>query len=301
MKRIVMAIIMGILIALSFLYAKNTLFGKVSKPYGISGAIAMHEIDLLFLGSSCFRQGIDIQELENNGLNKSFLLAFNGNEPVYEVAELRCLLAAGCSIKQICMDMNPFIAQSEPRLSDVRILQDLDFDTKRFLWRTISMGNHDISIFYEFWCQANNEYFATYPLVAPIINSRYYKGGATDFKAGTTTEKLCSESKSAHLGKLNARQLDGIRAINQLCVEYGIRLCFIEPLIYTELQENESYQRIMAEYKAFLDEEKIPYLLDERFDINFSDETLFTNFNHASSKGRTEFARALASVLREAY
>ena len=298
MKRLILSAFTGIIVALLFLFAKNICFGKIQKPYGISGAVAMKNIDYLFLGSSCFRQGIDIKTLEGEGLENAFLLAFNGNEPVYEIAELRSLLSAGCSIKRIYIDMNPFIAQSEPSLSDVRILQDLDIETKQFLWNKIKSNKSNISTFYEFWCQANNEYFATYPMTSPLINSRYYKGGATDFKDGTTAEKLQKEADGVTLKDLNDEQLNGIRMINQLCRQNDIQLCFIEPLIYTGLQANVFYQKRIKEYESFLDKEHISYLLNDKITIDFSDATLFTNCNHASSKGRTVFAKALMPLLR---
>ena len=299
MKKNIISISIGILFSLLFIFIKNMYFGKIPKNYGISGAVSMNTIDYLFLGSSCFRQGIDIETLEKEGFENTFLLAYNGNEPVYEIAELRYLIKSGVKINNIYMDMNPFIAQNEPSLSDVRILQDLDIETKLFLWNTINSKEFDISKFYEFWVQANNEFFATYFIAAPFVNSRYYKGGATDYKSGTSLEKLAIEVKNISLNELNYKQLEGIRLINQLCLDNDIRLCFIEPLIYQGLQENKLYQQRITEYKDFLDEEKISYIFNEEMNINFSDSSLYTNCNHASSKGREVFAKALAQLINE--
>ena len=64
-----------------------------SSTYGMPALIEKGHVDQLFLGSSMFRQGIDIQTLKEYFPEKeNYILAYNGNQPIWEYYQLKYLL-----------------------------------------------------------------------------------------------------------------------------------------------------------------------------------------------------------------
>lgn len=53
------------------------------------------ETENLFIGSSMFRQGLDIDVLEERLEGSSYILSYNGNQPALMAMELQYLLEQG--------------------------------------------------------------------------------------------------------------------------------------------------------------------------------------------------------------
>lgn len=59
--------------------------------FGMPALIKKGEVTDLWLGSSAFRQGIDIKVIEEKGEKDSWILSYNGNQPVFEELQLKYL------------------------------------------------------------------------------------------------------------------------------------------------------------------------------------------------------------------
>ncbi len=82
-EKLIRSIIIGLLVAVAIILLKNTFSYKFSeKSNGMQAAIQRKTIDHLFIGSSMFRQGIDIFEAEKGLDGTTFVLSYNGNQPV---------------------------------------------------------------------------------------------------------------------------------------------------------------------------------------------------------------------------
>ena len=72
--------------------------------YGMPALIEKGKVKNLYIGSSMFRQGIDIMTLEENG-EDNYVLAYNGNQPVLEYYQLRNLIENNVQIENLYVDM----------------------------------------------------------------------------------------------------------------------------------------------------------------------------------------------------
>lgn len=82
-------ILIALIVSLFVVLIKNIVSSRlVSGSSGMPGVEKMGEVDNLFVGSSVFKQGLDIKELESFS-SSSFILAYNGNQPFAIYEELK--------------------------------------------------------------------------------------------------------------------------------------------------------------------------------------------------------------------
>ena len=78
MKRVLKTVIVASVIALALILAKNEYARLLpASTYGIQAAIRKECVDNLFIGSSMFRQGLDIDVLEEKLPGSSYILSYN--------------------------------------------------------------------------------------------------------------------------------------------------------------------------------------------------------------------------------
>jgi len=130
------SVILAILLCAFFIVIKNVFspfFLKYS-TYGMPALIQKGEITNLYVGSSMFRQGLDIDELENGNNNESnYILAYNGNQPVFEYIQLRNLLENNVTIKNLYIDMYVYSIIEPPDLDDEKMLLELPLSVQAHL------------------------------------------------------------------------------------------------------------------------------------------------------------------------
>lgn len=236
MKRLGKVILGVFLGLLGLLYIKNEYAWKLgSHTYGIPGAIQMQQIDHLFIGSSMFRQGLDIQVIEQELEGNSYILSYNGNQPAFMAMELEYLLDAGVEIENLYIDLYAFTACASPWISDTKMFLDTDLDFKIQVCRLLNEEQKvSFSQYYEIFVTANNEQLLTFPINEKIVSSQFYHGGTLLDQSGKTEEELDALDLGVREG-LHETQIAGYEKILDLAEEYEIQVVFIETPKYEKL------------------------------------------------------------------
>ena len=79
-----MTIFLIVIVAIILLKNQYSSLLLQNASYGMPALIKRQNVENLFLGSSMFRQGIDILELNAAFPDKNYILAYNGNQPATE-------------------------------------------------------------------------------------------------------------------------------------------------------------------------------------------------------------------------
>ena len=96
MKRVLKTVAVAFIIALILILIKNEYARCLpASTYGMQAAIRKERVDNLFIGSSMFRQGLDIDVLEVELPGSSYILSYNGNQPALMALELQYMLEQG--------------------------------------------------------------------------------------------------------------------------------------------------------------------------------------------------------------
>ena len=91
-KRIISVLISVLVVLLLIVKAEYASLIYRESTCGMPALVAKGSIENLYLGSSMFRQGLDIESIENHQ-GDSYILAYNGNQPVSELIELEYLIS----------------------------------------------------------------------------------------------------------------------------------------------------------------------------------------------------------------
>lgn len=265
---------------------------------GLYGACQMRHIDNLFIGSSMFRMGIDIGIIEEFLGENSYVLAYNGNQPVSILLELESLLKRGVKIRNLYIDMYVFSLFSKPSLSDTLLIWDLTPEESIKLFKILAKDRGDkLKFAYSYFVSSNMQYFFTYPVSDALISARYRKGATTSavIAEGMTPQK----AEALNLGYVNdapkkpdPKQTDAVLKIVKLASDNKIKLAFVDTIKYAPIYGSRKYAAMISSYSALLDKVHAEYLRfsDSKFENNCEN---FTDGIHLSGKGKLEFTRIL--------
>lgn len=303
MKKIlttVSAVILGVALVVLLKNQYGSIFA--GDTYGIPAAISRGEIDHLFIGSSMFRQGLDIDVLEENLDGNVYILSYNGNQPIFMAKELEYLLDHGVKIENLYIDFYAFTVTSSPWISDTKMFLDTDLSFKIDAWKTLAEYN-DTSLgdFYEMFVTANNEQIIMYPINNAIVSSQFRNGGTLIVPAGQTNEHLDTLDLGVREG-LHEAQVAGYEQIAELAKEHEINLLFIETPKYEKLIEDTregAYSELLDEMVEVAERINAPYILAEEFDFDYSDGANFQDLIHLSAAGRKTYCEMLAQYISE--
>lgn len=266
--------------------------------YGSTNIINKGEINNLFIGSSMFRQGIDIKTLEDNR-EDNYILSYNGNSPYLEYYELLNLLDNNVKINNLYVDMYVYVMYQEPKISDEKMLLEFDFKQKKEILSKIGNG---FSLLYETYVTSNNEFIITYPINSQIVNNTFYKGGSLLTPSGESSEVLDNSYVYDLSGDMNSIQVEYLIKLIKLAKDNNINLTFIETPKYATVKNNESYLEAMEKYKDILDDLDVRYIVNSieanntySF-LNDNPEYYFDNI-HLSYKGRVAFTNVLLDYI----
>lgn len=308
MKKLIITIIVAIIFLSTLLSIKNEFARKLYKNsnYGMEALITKGSIDNLFLGSSMFRQGIDIYTVEKTLGEDSFILAYNGNQPVFEYLELKYLLDHNVTIKNLYLDLYAYSAITLPKISDERLLIQTDTKFKNTIWETLrNCKQANLSVFWELFITSNNTSLFTFPISNKLTNPLYYKGGNVQKNQGITKEAIEKLESPVCNGNINPIQKEYLLKIIDLANENNIRIIMIETPKWHNLIENQDYRNVMSEYISILNEKEIIYFLSqctvENMNLSNVNVIQFDSYNpnyfidkiHLSSQGREEFSSKL--------
>lgn len=268
--------------------------------YGIPAAITKGEIDHLFIGSSMFRQGLDIDVLEKDLDGSVFILSYNGNQPVFMAKELEYLLEHELQIENLYIDFYAYTLTAVPWISDTKIFLDTDLPFKIDAWKIMAKHN-DVTLndFYEMFVTANNEQILMYPINNAIVSSQFRNGGSLLSLPGKDKKYLDTLDLGVRDGLLEA-QVDGFEKIVELAETYDIRLYFIETPKYEKLMNDTRdgcYQELLEEMIDWAEQNNAPYILSETFDFDHTDGANFQDLIHLSYEGRKSYCEMLSQHL----
>ena len=300
MKRLLKTISLAFLILIMLLFVKNNYSFMLlnNASYGSTNIINKGEINNLFIGSSMFRQGIDIKTLEDNK-EDNYILSYNGNSPYLEYYELLNLLDNNVKINNLYVDMYVYVMYQEPKISDEKMLLEFDFKQKKEILSKIGNG---FSLLYETYVTSNNEFIITYPINSQIVNNTFYKGGSLLMPSGESSEVLDNSYVYDLTGDMNSIQVEYLIKLIKLAKDNNINLTFIETPKYATVKNNESYLEAMEKYKDILDDLDVKYIVNSieanntySF-LNDNPEYYFDNI-HLSYKGRVAFTNVLLDYI----
>lgn len=301
MKKI-LKVLSAVLLAAAVLVILKNQYGSIfaGNTYGIPAVVKQQKIDHLFIGSSMFRQGLDIDVLEENLDGNVYILSYNGNQPVFIAEELEYLLENGVEIENLYIDFYAYTLTAVPWISDTKMFLDTDLAFKTDAWKIMSQYNEvDFGDFYEMFVTANNEQILMYPVNNAIVSSQFRNGGSLMVSGGQSEEYLDSLDLGVRDG-LYEEQLEGYEKILKLSQEYGISLLFIETPKYEKLLTDTrkgGYPELLEEMVSWAEKKDAPYLLAEVFDFDHSDGANFQDLIHLSGAGRKSYCEMLTRYI----
>ena len=297
-----LGIISAVLLSVALLVVLKNQYGSIfaGNTYGIPAALKQEKIDHLFIGSSMFRQGLDIDALEENLEGNVYILSYNGNQPVFMAKELEYMLEQGLQIENLYIDFYAYTLTAVPWISDTKMFLDTDLAFKADAWKLMAEHN-DVTFndFYEMFVTANNEQILMFPINNAIVSSQFRNGGSLMAPAGQTKEHL----DTLDLGvreELFESQLAGYERIVELAEEYDIELLFIETPKYEKLLKDTregSYVELLTAMTDWAEKANAPYLLAESFAFDHADGANFQDLIHLSGAGRKTYCKMLAEYI----
>lgn len=311
MKRIFLIVITSLVVVSLFVIGKYQFFdiAMAHSNYGMRAICNEKEISTLYIGSSMFRQGINVAEIEPS----AYLLAYNGNQPVAEELCLKYMLEKGANIKRLVVDMYPYSAADTPSISDSRTFQDGDMRFTFCVYDALH-DSKDFSYLLKMLLNGNNELFVTWPATHGMVDSRYYRGSSTASREGLTNEKLDAvELEFEGRNTLQPLQMDALDRIIQLCAQKDVDVVFVETPKYYRVHADVAYNSMMEDYYDFLKERNVKTILCDKtvdnldidtenhnyiaYNFDNDDASNFSDLIHMSSKGRDEFSKQLGKLI----
>ena len=300
---------LALIACITFLAVKNIYSCDLSAQLdkGIYRAVKLGEIENLYIGSSMFGRGININEAEKFSAN-SFVIVYNGFDPTLELLVLEYLVNHETTIKNLYLDMYAYSAAQESKLAESRMIFDSPLSLKIAIWQTITRNQaNNFALTWELFISSGNDIFLLWPLYKRLVASRYHKGATLGNISGTTREILDStQVPQTGSGSINQSQKEAITKIIKLCRENNINLVFIETPKFFDTIQSGVYSSIMREYVDLLRENKVNYLLSQElinrlnlsengYKFSHDDPSLFMDHIHLSTLGSVEFTRLITS------
>lgn len=309
LKNVLLSAAVGIFISIAFLLFKNIYVYQNLKTaeFGMPMLIKQGNIDNLFLGSSTFRQGLDIYQIEEQLGADSYILAYDGNQPVMEYLELKYLYENGAKIRRLFVDLYPYSMAAEFKISDEKIFMETDLGFKLAL-ADILASEGDYKDIYEMFIKANNEIVLTWKTVFPYIEQRFYKGGNIAASSAALKEQL-DKMEVPVINGSNSQQLEYLSLLLDLAEKNQTEIVFLETPKYRLMEYADSYRGILKEIEKQINSEGVRCLLvtdftaDEGrgdeicFDLGLSD--YYSDLVHLSEAGRKEFTGRLLDVISQ--
>ena len=262
--------------------------------YGIPALVNKGSVDNLFLGSSMFRQGLDIDVL-NEGSEDSYILSYNGNQPYLEYLILDKLLKEGVKIKNLYVDMYAYSMCALPSLSDEKLLLELNLSDKWQIYKMIS-DDEPIKTFYQMFVSANNEMLLSWPVSFPVINGTFKNGGTLSETTGATKEVLGEMGIPVIGDGVQEIQGEYTKKIIDLCTQNDINIFFLETPKYYVVMQDADYETVMNDYTSIINEDAAILRFGTQADVDVNRSDYFIDLLHLSSEGRRVFTKTITVV-----
>ena len=299
MKRFIVVLFSVVIAVAILLVIKNECTRFLPSPgFGMNEIVQAGEVEQLFMGSSTFKRGLDIEVLEQNLPGKTYILAYNGNQPVMMVQELEYLVKSGLRIKKLYIDYYPYTIAAEPKVSDTRLFLDTDLNFKRSIWRELSSAETSltgrISLFFELFVTANNDQILWWPVYRVLNRSKNRHGGSLQKLPGSTPEKLDSLPMLGTRDGVQKRQIDAIARMISFAKANQIDIHFIETPKYERLLNDDDYKKIYKDAEDILSVHKIKPMTVQ---FDHAEASYFKDLVHLSGKGAEIYTRLLCEQM----
>lgn len=300
--------IITLIVCIIVIFIKNQYSHILLKDatYGIPALIDKGTVENLYIGSSMFRQGLDIHILNENTESDNYILAYNGNQPSSEYYQLKYLLEHGVKIQNLYIDMYVYSAWENPEISDEKIFMEIDIAEKWNLWQLIKKySDSSLESFWRIFVNSNNELLLTWPIMSPILNSRFKDGGTLQETTPASYGTLKKINVVSLNGQMNMIQQEYLDKIIDAAYENNINLIFIETPKFETVSVDTSYVRGMKEYIKFLEDKEVDYILSSAlaeqvegsplaiYEFDTSNAEYYMDTIHLSSYGRKSFSEKL--------
>ncbi len=282
----------------------------------------------LYLGSSMFRQGLDISALEElsraEGENReAYILSYNGAQPFLIEKEVEYLLAQEVPIASITVDLFVNSVQRGPWVEDTRLFLDTDLSFKLDLWREMRQSEDaSPADLWEMLVTSNNDKLLSWYADYPLVNAMFRNGGNLVENTGASAEVLDGQlgtterNADVHYA-MNERQTVYLQRLIDLCRSRGIAIRFVETPKYRTAVCEQAYVEVLDAYCRFLEDNMVEYYLSEpsvralssypgtgtRIDADHvvefdnTDPACYIDVIHLSSEGRRVFTRAYVETV----
>lgn len=297
-------ITIGICFLVLFIKNQYACLLLTNSTYGMPALIKQGSVQNLYIGSSMFKQGLDIEIL---GANNNYILSYNGNQPALEFCELKYLLNHGVEIENLYVDMYVYSAWENPKISDEKLFMEVNIPEKIFLWNLIKeTSDNNFQALWRIWVNSNNELIFTWPISSPIINSQFCKGGSLSIPESISEDALSQISVPSITNNMNSFQEYYIKEIIKLADENNINLLFIETPKYESVSKDASYLSAMTSYAHLLDTQNTAYILSENtkqycqldhalsYSFDVTEANYYADTMHLSYNGRVAFTNAIS-------
>ena len=289
-KRIISVLISVLVVLLLIVKAEYASLIYRDSTYGMPALVTKGGIENLYLGSSMFRQGLDIESIENH-LGDSYILAYNGNQPISELIELEYLISNNVKIKNLYVDMYAYSMTAVPDISDDKLFLETDISTKYRLWQSIE--DKSLRKLWSVCVSANNDMILTAPIVNPILNSQFRSGGALTVTGGLDGDAYGKLVPPVDTDIINEEQKKAVGDIVTLCKENDIEVVFIETPKSQVVMRDLNYRSIMESYRELLDDHGVQYISSEDYKFDYDNSYNFIDAIHLSYQGRVNFSENL--------
>lgn len=288
--------------------AKNEYSRFLPSPgYGMGEIIQQQKIDYLFIGSSTFRRGLDIEVLSELPGNV-YILTYNGCQPLVIDMVLKYLLKQGVNIEHLFVDFYPYTAAALPALSDTRLLMDTDIAFKIDLWKQLHAYKTDsfqafefkVSDLYEMFVSSNNAIILWWPLYQKINRARNLRGGIRNMRSdpGLPQEALAQFPLFGKRDGLQPVQIDAYQKIIQTASKHGIQLTFLEIPKYYRLYEDADYQAYSKQILSSIsDSENYQIITANLIPLDNHQSDYFKDLVHLSGTGAHVYTQMLVKKL----
>lgn len=311
MKKNIKSIVITFIICLLVLFLKNqySYLLLTNSTYGMPALIKQGQVTNLYIGSSMFRQGLDIITLEDAMPDANYILAYNGNQPALEYYQLKNLLDHGIKINHLFIDMYVYSAWEAPEISDEKLFMEIGLKEKWYLWDLVKNNSQtSFESFFRMFVSSNNELLLTWPVNTILVNSQFYKGGTLTKTLGADTKVLSNTSAPIIETNMNETQEYYLRQLIRLASDNDIDITLIETPKYDTVVSNPSYLSAMEKYVQLADQENVSYIISEKtahslantvpsskyYMFNHENSEYFMDSIHLSYEGRIAFTKIIS-------
>lgn len=316
MKFSVKAFLLGVILSAVFVSVKNIYSCEISADIdkGIFRAMKLGNVENLYIGSSMFRKGITLYDDKSD----SFLIYYNGLDPVNEYIILEYMFSNGLHVKNLFVDLFPNTAAKESWLYDTRMMFDSPLDLKLSVLKQ-AMKNSQARIFPTIWellVHSGNDMFILWPMYSRLVSRVYHRGGysRTTFTKGKTPEAMSLiKPQQPDMTAINPEQRAAIIRIIETCRENGVNVTFVETPKYSAMFEGCEYRQVMGEYLALLGGYGAGVIISRLavngidtnkpgmivYDFPHDDASLYEDNIHLSTEGSRKFMSILRYIQAE--